>query len=254
MDLRNHFRVWWRWKLIIGVGGTLALLLAILASFTPAFEGGAPTLKWRHAAVYTSNSRLLITQPGFPWGRATLPSSTPGSGTTSSSTSQDFASPDRFANLATIYAYLAGSAQVQALISPHPLQDQVTVTPQFMGSGAPLPLMELSTKGGSPVAAQAVNRATIKAITEYLNKESDASSVPSSQRVQLQVLNPPPLGALTGGRSPILSAVALILALVGTFMLVYILENLYPTSGVIRKLEELTVVPSEPQRPRAQIG
>jgi hypothetical protein len=246
MDLRNHIRVWWRWKSIIGVGLTLAVILAILASFSV----GGGGIHWRSPAVYTSTSRLLVTQPGFPWGRATLPGTQPGAVTTRSS--QDFASPDRFANLATIYAYLAQSAQVNSLIRPHPLADQITVTPQFMGSGTPLPLMTVDTKGPTPLAAQRLNLATIRATTEYLNKESDASAVPAGQRVQLDVLNPPHLGALTGGRSPMLSAVAFILALVGTLALVYILENLYPTSGVVKSLEELAVVSTERKRARAR--
>jgi hypothetical protein len=132
------------------------------------------------------------------------------------------------------------------------LQDQVTVNPQFMGSGEALPLIEIVTKGNSPVRAQAINRATIKALTDYLNKESDASSVPQDQRVVLQVLNQPPLGVLSGGRSPILSAVALILAMVLTLVIVYLLENLYPTPAVIRSVDEL--VPPASERIRARVG
>jgi hypothetical protein len=241
MDLRNHLRVWWRWRRLLSLGLLLAVALGTLASFKPVLNGITPDIQWRKEAVYTSNARLFVTQRGFPWGRATLPGTQPGAAALPKG-SLDFAAPDRFANLAIVYAYIAQSEQVRALIGPGTLADQIVVTPQFLNTGDPLPLLTLETKGKTPVAAQALNIATIKALREYLDREANQNAVPADQRVQVQVLNPPPLGAISDGRSPILSAVALVLMLVLTFTAVYILENLFPTVGV--RLREYDDVPA----------
>jgi hypothetical protein len=244
MDLRNHLRVWWRWRRLLCLGLLLAVAFGTLASFKPVLKGITPDIQWRKQAVYTSNSRLFVTQRGFPWGRATLPGTQTGSAVPKGSL--DFAAPDRFANLAIVYSYIAQSEQVRALIGPATLADQIVVTPQFLNTGDPLPLLTLETKGSSPVGAKALNIATIKALREYLDREANQNSVPADQRVQVQVLNPPPLGAISDGRSPILSAVAFVLMLVLTFTTGYILENLFPTSGVrLREYEDVPAMTPE---------
>ena len=227
MDLRHHIRVWFRWKLILIVGFVLAVVLGVFASFQPSTSG---KLKWRAEAVYTTKSRLLITQTGFPWGRATLPGSgvvapDPDSGAVAS----QFADPSRFSNLAIIYAYIGQSDQVRALIRPLPKPDQISVVWQATGSGDALPLIEITAKGNTAAGAQGLNFKAIDALRGYLREQMDANEVPKKQRVIIQVLNPPLIGKLESGRTPTLSLVAFVLIMVGTLLLVYILENIFPT-------------------------
>jgi hypothetical protein len=232
MDLRHHVRVWWRWKPLLIVGFLLAVLLGILATFKPSGSG----LKWRTEAVYSTKSRLFVTQPGFPWGRVTLPGAVNGQQSAAPTPQDkangvDFADPARFSNLAIVYAYLAQSDQVRELIRPLPKPGQINVVWQATGSGDALPLLELTSKANTAEGAKVLNTKAIKAMKGYLSSQLDASNVPAGQRVEIQVLNPPQVGKLESGRTPTLSVVAFVLIMVGTLLLLYVLENLYPTAA-----------------------
>jgi hypothetical protein len=229
MDLEHHIRVWWRWRALLAAGLLLAITLAVLVTFKPTLSGG-PGLEWRSSPTYTSTSRLFVTQPGFPWGRATLPGLAPGGVADPSVKGETFATPDRFANLALVYAYIAQSDLIRKLISPQPLLDQITVsTPSIPGSSDPLPLLEIASKATTARDAQKLNDGAIEALRRYLNDELDANEVKAQDRVELQVLNPPRAGTLTGGRSMTLSFVAFLLAMVATLVLVYVLESMRPS-------------------------
>jgi hypothetical protein len=221
MDLEHHIRVWWRWRVLLGAGLILAVVVAILVTFKPTFVG----VQWRSDPVYTSTSRLFVTQPGFPWGRATLPGAAPGGIEDPNVKGESFATPDRFSNLALVYSYIAQSDLIRRLISPEPLTDQITVsTPAVPGSSDPLPLLEITANAQDPRDAQTLNKGAIEALKGYLNRELDNNEVDAQDRIVLEVLNPPEKGELTGGRSLTLSAVAFILVMIATLVLVYVLE------------------------------
>ena len=247
MDLRQHLRVWWRWRSVLAIGLLAAAVVGTLATFKPSLSGG-PSLKWRTIPEYTSTSRLFVTQPGFPWGRATLPGADPnGVGNAGATGGETFAAPDRFSNLALVYSYIAQSDVIRSLISPSPVTDAIQVSaPVIPGSSDPLPLLEISTKARTSASAQQLNAATIRALGGYLKEQLDDNKVAEKDRVQLQVLNPPGPGVLTGGRSLTLTLVAYILVMVGTFVLLYILENLYPTITPNREPEPAVALVEEP--------
>src|SRR3954467_9425685 len=170
MDLRHHLLVWWRWRVVLAAGLLLAVMLGTLVSFKPTLAGG-PSLKWRNPATYSSTSRLFVTQPGFPWGRATLPGANPNEINKSGT---NFAAPDRFSNLALVYSYIAQSDVIRSLISPSPVTDAIQVSaPVIPGSSDPLPLLEISTKARTSADAQRLNAATIRALGGYLKEQLD---------------------------------------------------------------------------------
>lgn len=228
MDIRLHLKVLWRWRKLVAIGVAVAFLLSILVTF----KVGPGGFEWRSPATYESTSRTFVTQAGFPWGRTTLP----GSDTTQPAVpqpdepSRSFAPPARFTELATVYSYLAQSDNVRRLIKPMPQdgQIQVATVPNPM-TGDPLPLLQIITKSNSDAGARALNRDTIQALREYLNENVRLNRVPADERVQLEVLNPPRLAVLTGGRSMTRSIIIALLVLVGTVVAVYVLENLYPS-------------------------
>ena len=97
MDIMHHVRIVWRWRRIALAGCLLAGVLAILVSFKPSTSG----LEWRSQATYMSSSRLFVTQPGFPWGRATLPTADAAVPVSPDSEKlKSFAPPSRFNELA----------------------------------------------------------------------------------------------------------------------------------------------------------
>jgi hypothetical protein len=226
VDIWYHLRILWRWRVILICGLVLATALAFLVTFKPTL-GGA---EWRSQATFTSSSRVMVTQPGFPQGRATLPGSDPTQPIPPPGRKlKTFAPSTRFSELAVIYSYLAQSEQVRDLITPQPLQDQISVvTVPNPATGDPLPLLEIATTANSPGAARALNTAVIHGLREYLERYARRAGVPADERVELQILNPPESGALASGRSITLSVMVWLLAMAAALVAVYLLENLYP--------------------------
>jgi hypothetical protein len=226
MDLRYHLQILWRWRVVLAGGFILAISLAFLVTFKPSL-GGA---EWRSQATFESSSRVIVTQPGFPLGRATLPGSDDQTIAPSRSKQKTFAPAERFSELAVVYSYLAQSDQIRNLIKPQPVQDQIAVEniPNPV-TGDPLPLLELTTTANSREASRVLNNAVIGALRQYLQRNVQESGVPVDQSVQLQVLNPPKSGELASGRSLTLSVIVWFLAMAAALVAVYLLENLYPT-------------------------
>src|SRR4051794_6481912 len=72
MNVARHAAVLWRFRAITATGLVLGILLAILASYRVSFAGG-PSLTARGTETWSATASLLVTQPGFPEGRVTLP-------------------------------------------------------------------------------------------------------------------------------------------------------------------------------------
>src|SRR4051794_28696911 len=116
MDLRRHAAVLWRFRAVTAAGLVLAVVLAVLASYRPVWDGG-PGLERRGSDRWSSASSLLVTQPGFPEGRVVLPTPETGAATTSkppagagkASGQDQFADPSRFMALADLYSQLLTS-------------------------------------------------------------------------------------------------------------------------------------------------
>jgi hypothetical protein len=226
MDIRYHLRILSRWRAVLVGGFLLAALLAIVATFKVSTSG----LDWRADASYMSQSKVIVTQPGFPWGRAKLPGADPTQPIVPNGRKQkSFAPPERFADLAVIYAYIAQSEPVHDLITPKPLEEQISVGPlSNPASGDPLPLLSIEATANSAEASRTLNSAVISALRKYLGRNVNENNVPQADRVELDVLNPPKAGALVSGRSPALPVLVWLLAMAATIVAVYVLENLYP--------------------------
>ena len=228
MDIRFHLGILWRWKWVLAGGLVLATAAAFLSTFKPSSSG----VEWRAEPTYQSFARVMVTQPGFPLGRATLPGADPTTQLELPKPKERFAPPERFTGLAEMYAYVASSAQIRDLITPKPLEDQISVVPALGSQGDALPLLEVTTTGKTPKASEKVSAAVISALRKYLTTNGRRSNVPTDQQVHLVVLNPPKAGELIAGRSPTMVVMVWLLGAVLTFALVYVLENLYPRKPV----------------------
>ena len=71
MDIARLLQVVWRFRLLVACGFALATIVALHSYVSISFSGG-PKLKYREDPVYLSASAVLVTQAGFPWGRAIL--------------------------------------------------------------------------------------------------------------------------------------------------------------------------------------
>lgn len=241
MELSRHAQVLWRFRVILVLGVLAGLVLATGTLFSVSSSG----LAWKQQLTYKSSSTLFVTQAGFPWGRANLPTASGEAVTKPTAPDQNFAEPARFAGLASIYSFLVRGQEVRALIPGHPQDDQIAAEPFASapnGNGDTLPLIGLVTTAATPTAARALNAAAISALTTYIGRQQRASRTPPVQRAQIQVLNPPSKAVVAQGRSLTGAIVLLLLCVVGAVALAYIIENLRPRPG---RVDELVPVSSE---------
>src|SRR3954462_6674522 len=109
MNLARHTAVLWRFRVVTIAGVVLSLGLALLASYSISSSGIAP----RGESTWSSDSSLLVTQPGFPEGRVAFPEApeakTDATGKVATLPKDQllFADPNRFGALADLYSQLA---------------------------------------------------------------------------------------------------------------------------------------------------
>jgi capsular polysaccharide biosynthesis protein len=222
MNLARHAAVLWRFRLVTGAGLALGIVLAVLASYqVPSFEP-------RGAETWSSESSLLVTQPGFPEGRVILPSKPIGATEEDFKPNEiEFADPGRFTVLADLYAQLAVSDQVLSRVPEKPSPGQIQAMTVQSSSGAiTLPVIKLSTMAESGPGAQQLNNHIVAALRDLLESEQARANVPDRQRVQLQQLNAPTPPFMVSGPSKTASVLAFILCLIGVVAVTHLLEAL----------------------------
>jgi hypothetical protein len=219
VDLSRHLAVLWRYRVVTAIGVGLAILLAVLAAYKPTSSG----LEKRGTSTYSSSSRLLVTQAGFPEGRVTLPA--PPVGEEQNPDTQGFADPARFMALADLYTKLILSDEVRRQIPERPSAAQVDAEPIASVSGAPiLPIIELTTMSTSSAAARELNLHTVAALRGLLKQRQARNDIPVGERVQIGIINAPSRGVLTASPTHTASILALLLCLIGTLAVVHLLE------------------------------
>jgi hypothetical protein len=227
MDLARHAGVLWRYRWVTAGGILLGVVLAVLASYKVTTGGLEP----RGSSTYTSESQLLVTQAGFPEGRSVLPTPPPTDGLTPQPSENDkelqFADPSRFMTLADLYSTLIVSDEARSLIPEKPSASQIIASPLPAVSGVPvLPIIELTTTANTAAGAQALNTHTADALRKLLKDRQAKADITPAQSVQIQTVNAPSAGALTGRPSHAGSIIALLLCLIGTVAVTHLLEML----------------------------
>jgi hypothetical protein len=227
MNLARHAAVLWRFRRITAAGLLLGVFLAVFASYSISPSG----LKARGVSTYTSQSQLLVTQPGFPEGRPVLPTTQvidPETGQPIVDPEQpDFADPARFLALADLYTKLIVSDDVLARLPVKVSPTQVVASPLPAVSGAPiLPIIQLDTIGPTGAAAKQLNLDLTKALREHIEEGQKENDIPPAKRVVISTLKAPPAGALASGPSKMASILAFLLCIIGTIAVTHLLENL----------------------------
>ncbi len=217
MDLSLYGRVIWRFRWLVAFGLILAILLSVLSIAKVSSHG----LSYRKQEVWQSSTTVLLTQRGFPWGRAVVPPTAAGA----------TGGPGWLSGLTELYAQFANSDRVKSLM----LRDgasknwSVTAAPVIpSGSSSALPVIALAglayTPGGA-VQATIVGRT---AFLQYVKSQQAQAAIPNSERVDLQVLQnvtPPVVVQPRKKTLPIVIFLAVISAAIG---LAFILENARP--------------------------
>jgi capsular polysaccharide biosynthesis protein len=232
MDLGVYARVIWRFRLVVVVGFILAVTLAILSMAKISPSG----LTYRQSELYQSTTRLGVTQNGFPWGRlfATEPSKD-GAAVPMTPAQQaeklgiPIADPNRFNNLAILYAELATSDPVKRLmLQDGPIKGQISAVPVVVQQNIVLPFIDLTAVADTPRGAIALARRSADALESYIRDQQKANNVPDTDRVVIQDVLEPKKVTVFQPRSKTMSIVIFLAVMFATVGLAFLLENLRP--------------------------
>ena len=222
MDLGLYASVLWRFRWIVVLGTLLAVALTVLTVAKVTSDG----LSYRKAETWQAQTTLLLTQPGFPEGRALFPDRTKGE-----RSKYSYTDPGRFASLTALYSQFAQSDEVRALFRREgaPRGSSVSAAPVFPeGPSAytPLPVIALFGSAQSRSDAVETTRLGTEAFMAFLDRNAREAEIPDSQRVQVEVLARPRGAVVIEPRKKTLPIVVFLTVITGTVGLVFVLENL----------------------------
>jgi hypothetical protein len=220
MDLTLYGRVLRRFWWLVVPGVVLACTLGMLSFVRVSLDG----LAYRQAEVWQSQSHLLLTQPGFPWGRTVLPSG-------ELAARSGYADPYRFSSLTDLYSQFANSDEVRAIMRLRgaPKEWKISaapVTPTFAGST--LPVIALSGRAHSASEAVAAAASGRRAFIAYVASQQQSAAIPKTQRINIEVLTRSTLPVVIEPRSKTLPIIVFLSVLTAAVGLAFILENLRP--------------------------
>lgn len=226
MDLRLYGRVLWRFKLLVAVGLLLASTLATLSVVRVSGDG----LKYRQTELWSSSTRLLVTQQGFPWGRLLAQDPSLDAAAEAARLGIPLADPNRLNNLTILYAELATSDPVRRVMRRQgPIRGKVLATPVVVQEGRyTLPLIDLIAIATSPRRAIALAQQSAAAFRTYLTEQQRANAVPDTDRVLVQEVMRPRRAEIYRPRSQTMPIVIFLAVMLATAGLAFLLENLRP--------------------------
>lgn len=229
MDLRLFVGVMGRYRRQVIGGVALAVVLALLAYGTPTISNGGPTLRPHSPAVWQSEAELLITQSSFPYGHA-APQYLEGSGKTPPVLVGE---ESYMSSLAPIYVALANGDAVQSLlVKPGSITRQVKAGEVFNpGTGAPMPLMTLTTLAPTSGAAITLAHKAIKVVENFVSVEQTDAGISSSQRVELQVVKDGVPAKLVSGHKLTLPVLVFVIVLALAIAVAFVRENMDPRTA-----------------------
>jgi hypothetical protein len=243
VDFRLYADVVSRPRKLVTYGLGLALALALLTMFRVGLDG----VGYRQSEEWSSTSRLGVTQQGFPWGRLLAQDASSLTPAEAKRLGIPFADPNRFKDLAFLYAELADSDPVRRLmLRSGPIDGEVVAKPVIADNGITLPLIDLTAFAASPAAATELAQRTANALATYVAQQQGRSRVPASDRVVLQKLLRAEQATIVKPRPKSIPIVVFLVIVAGTIGIAFLLENLRPPVQLVENREES--VPIEPRR------
>ena len=246
MDFRLYADVLSRHRRLVIYGLVLAFTLAFLSMVRVGLDG----VGYRQSEEWSSTSRLGVTQQGFPWGRLfaqDAESLTPAE--QARRLGIPIADPNRFKDLAFLYAELATSDPVRRVIlRSGPIDGEIVAEPVIAENGITLPLIDLSARAGSSQEAIALAQRAAAALDRYVEQQQHTNKVPASDRVVLLRLLRAEEATITKPRPKTIPVVVFLLVAAGTIGLAFLLENLRPSVQLVADPKKEESVSIEPRR------
>lgn len=192
----------------------------------------AQGISYRHSELWSTTTRLLVTQRGAPevrlYGQPQGQTASPGD--QAAKLGLPIVDPARFNTLAILYAEFATSDPVRRLmLQDGPIHGQITATAvRDDASGVLLPLIDLVAISSSPREAIVLARRSASALDLYVAGLQTANSVPTSDRVVVRTIDEPRAPQVYQPRSKTMAIVVFLAVMLATFGLAFLLENLRP--------------------------
>lgn len=215
MDLQLYIRVLGRFKVLVGAGAVLALLLAFV-SMVKVDPLGSKKFSYRQSEQWVSYTKLFVTEPGFPWG---------------SLSGADATDPGRLTSLAILYSQLANSDAVKAIMRQRgPVNGSIEIAtiPAGPNSSEDLPLISIAAFSDSAAGAKTLAKRQADAFRQYLIAQQTQNRISANERVQVNVVQQARYAQLVKGRSKTLPIVIFLTVMVAVIGLAFLLENLRP--------------------------
>jgi hypothetical protein len=218
VDLAEYGRVLRRFWPLVVTGVILASSLAFLSLVRVTSHG----VSYRKPMVWQSQSMLLLTQPGFLYGRSVIPPA--GTGTV----------PPQYTNLAgltDLYSQFANSDDVKRLMRQEGAPKAWTISavaavPTIQGGN--LPVIALSGHANSANEAVSAVEYGRRALVEYVQRQQQLAKIPKNQRISLQIVQRATKPVVVEPRKKTLAVVVFVALLIAAIGLAFILENLRP--------------------------
>jgi len=248
VDFRLYADVVSRHRKVVAFGLVLAFVLAFLAMV----RVGPSGIGYRQSEEWSSTSRIGVTQQGFPWGRLFAQDAT--SLTPAEQARRlgiPIADPNRFKDLAFLYAELATSDPVRRLmLRSGAIDGDVVAEPVIAENGITLPLIDVTATAESSEKAVALAQRAANALDRYVEQQQLSNRVPASDRVVLLKVLRAEKATITKPRPRTIPVVVFLFVAAATIGLAFLLENLRPPVQLVAekagKNEES--VPIEPRR------
>jgi hypothetical protein len=242
MDFALYARVIWRFRLLVLTGLTLGLALAVLSTVRVGLDG----VRYREDELWSSTTRVLVTQTGFPEGRLYGDGAVPTERT-------PIVDPVRFNNLAILYSQFATSDAVRKLVRQDtPLRGRILAAPVVAGEyNRELPMIDLTAISTSPRRAAALAERTATALRTYIREQQRVGNVPVADRAVIVPVVRPSTAELFRARSKTMAIVIFLAVAFITVALAFLLENLRPRAGKLGAASEQELEASRPPQRRS---
>jgi hypothetical protein len=246
MDFRLFLAVLKRYKRMVISGMVLAVVLSVLSYGTPGLKGGKPTIVPRGSEVWEGEAELLISQEGFPYGRA-VTQVTPGKASTPSQPIGDF---NYMASLSSVYAAVANGNSIQhqaateagVLLCPstRPCASVQAAEVDNISDGVPEPLITVTSSAPTAVDAVKLATSTLSVLRNDITQQQAAAGTPVDQRVQLQTVKTGSPAILAQGPSKSIPILVLFAIVSASIALAFIRNNHSedPVRSTRRRLDE----------------
>lgn len=223
MDLRLFWSVIRRHKRLTITGPILGIVLAVLSYGHPGLSHGKPTVIPRGAEVWESQSELLVTQQGFPYGSA-VQQFTPASGKAQPVPIGDIS---HLSSLAQVYVLLANGTAIQTeLRRAAPVPGTVKAAEVFdPNTGGILPFVQLTATAPTSADARILAAGAAKTLQNWIASQQTAAGVTGSQRAVLAVVQNGSQTTLVTGHKLTIPMMVFIAFLAGSLALAFMLDN-----------------------------